>query len=413
MFQTLYLCYFGLREPLVQTQVLPYLRELKKMDALKINLLTFEPNFKKKWTSEEIEIERKNLEADGIVWHALPYHKSPSIPATIYDLLNGLRLTVKLARKEKIDIFHARGHTPAPIAAIAKTILGGKMLFDIRGFMPEEFTDAGVWRATGLVYKSVKKVEKWLMKKADGFIVLTEKAREILFPESAETGFDEFGRPVEVIPCCIDKKRFEAAETLDRETLRSEMTLRERKVFIYVGSLSGSYLIKELAGFFLQARRQNPGAFLMILTQRDVEKVRNILLEAGLSENDFLIECVSHDEVPRYLRAADIAVSFLKSGYSKQSASLTKIAEYLAAGLPIAASSGVGDLDDLIEGENVGAILRGFLEKDFSDALEKIDELLKDVNLREHCHKTAYKYYDLETVGGEKYRGIYKKLLQN
>ena len=28
MAKTLYICYFGLREPLVQTQVLPYLREL-------------------------------------------------------------------------------------------------------------------------------------------------------------------------------------------------------------------------------------------------------------------------------------------------------------------------------------------------------------------------------------------------
>jgi len=28
--RTLYLCYFGLREPLVQTQVLPYLRQLSR-----------------------------------------------------------------------------------------------------------------------------------------------------------------------------------------------------------------------------------------------------------------------------------------------------------------------------------------------------------------------------------------------
>jgi len=30
MAKTLYICYFGLREPLVQTQVLPYLREIGK-----------------------------------------------------------------------------------------------------------------------------------------------------------------------------------------------------------------------------------------------------------------------------------------------------------------------------------------------------------------------------------------------
>ena len=39
---SLYICYFGLREPLVQTQVLPYLRELVA-GGVKMSLLTFEP----------------------------------------------------------------------------------------------------------------------------------------------------------------------------------------------------------------------------------------------------------------------------------------------------------------------------------------------------------------------------------
>jgi len=57
MFKTLYICYFGLREPLVQTQVLLYLREIMK-DGVKVFLLTFEPNPHEKWTSSEI-IETK------------------------------------------------------------------------------------------------------------------------------------------------------------------------------------------------------------------------------------------------------------------------------------------------------------------------------------------------------------------
>ena len=57
--KTLYLCYFGLREPLVQTQVLSYLRELTKLDGLKISLLTFEADFKKKWTAEQISAGRR------------------------------------------------------------------------------------------------------------------------------------------------------------------------------------------------------------------------------------------------------------------------------------------------------------------------------------------------------------------
>ncbi len=67
---TLYLCYFGLREPLVQTQVLPYLREIKKIDDLKVSLLTFEPDFKEKWTAEQIEVEKKKLAGENRIFQA-------------------------------------------------------------------------------------------------------------------------------------------------------------------------------------------------------------------------------------------------------------------------------------------------------------------------------------------------------
>ena len=63
--KTLYLCYFGLREPLVQSQVLPYLRQISK-DDIGVSILTFEQNPKEKWTAEQIEFEKKKLADEGI-----------------------------------------------------------------------------------------------------------------------------------------------------------------------------------------------------------------------------------------------------------------------------------------------------------------------------------------------------------
>ena len=407
---SLYICYFGLREPLVQTQVIPYLREILK-DNIKVSLLTFEPNFKDSWNAGEIEAARKKLAEEGIFWHCLPYHKRPSVPATIYDVFSGALFAVRLSRKEKINIFHARAHVAALMGAVAKTFSGGKMLFDIRGFLPEEYTDAEVWKENGLIYRSVKRIEKWLLKKSDGFVVLTEKAREILFPESVETGFDKSVRPVEVIPCCIDPKRFAAAEILDREAIRREMHLDGRRVFVYVGSFGGWYLTDEMARFFAQAHRQNPNTFTMILTQSDAEMVKQKLTAQGISEKDFLIKKVSPDEVPHYLKAADAAISFIKACYSKQSSSPTKIAEYLASGLPIISNSGVGDLDALIEGEKVGIILKGFADENYAEALAEIDEFLTKENLREHCRAVAHQRFAIEQVAGKNYRRLYRRLL--
>lgn len=409
---TLYICYFGVREPLVQTQVIPYLKEILK-DNTKVSLLTFEPNLRENWNAEQIAAERKNLLAKGISWHCLPYHKRPSVPATVYDVLNGARFAARLARKERIDVFHARVHVSALMGALAKTQVGGKLLFDIRGFFPEEYTDAGVWKEDGAIYRSVKRIEKWLLQKSDGFVVLTERAREILFPESAATGFDRLGRPVEVIPCCIDPQRFASAEMLDREAIRRELNLDGRRVFVYVGSFGGWYLTDEMARFFAQAHRQNPDTFSLILTQSDCEMVKEKLVAQGISEKDFLIKKVSPAEVPKYLKAADAAISFIKACYSKQSSSPTKIAEYLAAGLPIVSNSGVGDLDKLIAGEKVGVVIEGFTETDYAEALAAIDEFLVDKSLGEHCRRIAHQKFDLEEVAGKSYRRLYQRLLSN
>jgi hypothetical protein len=65
--RTLYLCYFGLREPLVQTQVLPYLRELRK-GGLGVYLLTFEPGGLSSWSTEERRAWETRLAAEGIYW---------------------------------------------------------------------------------------------------------------------------------------------------------------------------------------------------------------------------------------------------------------------------------------------------------------------------------------------------------
>jgi hypothetical protein len=80
--KTLYICYFGLREPLVQTQVLPYLRELAR-GGVGVSLLTFEPDMRSAWDETATNDARASLEADRIDWHALAYHKRPSAPASM------------------------------------------------------------------------------------------------------------------------------------------------------------------------------------------------------------------------------------------------------------------------------------------------------------------------------------------
>ncbi len=414
IYKTLYLCYFGLREPLVQTQVLPYLRQIRD-GGFRVSLLTFETKPQETWTQKEISDERERLADEGIEWHFLTYHKRPSAPATLYDVLAGANFIRKMLRKEDIDILHARVHVPALMGLIAKKLSRkkSKLLFDIRGFFPEEYTDAGRWKENGRLYKSVKRIEKVLLKESDGFVVLTERARSILFPESKETGFDKLGRPVEVIPCCVNLDLFNKTDGSTRAETRRKLAVENRFVLTYVGSFGGWYMTEEIADFLQSAKKSKPDTFAMILTQSKPEMIEPLLKERGFSEKDFLITKVLPTEIPRYLSAADAALSFIKPCYSKQASSPTKNAEYLALGLPIVVNSKIGDTAEMTREDKTGVVIEEFNQETYAAALTELDILLSEGEvLAERCKNSASQRFDLEKIGGVRYVRIYRKLLQ-
>src|SRR5213592_2507511 len=73
-------------EWLFHTQVLPYLRAVAGA-GVSVHLLTYEK--KGRWHDGEPKRRRelkRQLASQGIHWHALKYHKRPSLLATAYDV---------------------------------------------------------------------------------------------------------------------------------------------------------------------------------------------------------------------------------------------------------------------------------------------------------------------------------------
>lgn len=413
MTTTLYICYFGVRQPLVRTQVIPYLQELAK-GGFAVDLLTFEPDLKSQWTPEQIDTERNSLAQLGITWRCLAYHKRPSAIATAWDIFTGAKLIRKMIASGNIDILHGRSHVATLMGALARKYSSHKpkLIFDIRGFFPEEYTDAGVWPENGVLFRSAKRVENWLMKESDGFVVLTEKARGILFGEPGTEENSKFEirnlKLLEVIPCCVDfETRFPVNVADQRDERRKKLGIAGRKVFVHVGALGGLYLTRELADFMAAAREHDENAYALFLTQSDPTEITSLLRERGFSDGDFFVGRVDPNEIPGYLSASDVGLSFVKATYATQSRSPTKIPEYLAAGLPIIANSGVGDVDSLIHDDNVGVLIDQFDRKTYIDAVERITEL---GDISERCRVTAIRRFDLKTVGGVRYRRLYAQV---
>lgn len=412
--RTLYLCYFGLREPLVLTQVLPYLRHLSASGEVEVFLLTFEPNKRKAWTpSEELEW-RTRLESQGIHWFSLAYHKNPSIFVTPYDIVRGAWTAARLARRHQIDVLHARGHLPMAMALLASRWCKVRLIFDIRGLLAEEYEEAGVWTTDSPQFRAVRAVERAGLKRTEQIIVLTRRLRDSL----VERGL-ALAEQIEVIPCCVDLARFEDTTTTGEgpnEAERAEQSLVDklkattRFEVVSAGSVTGLYLLEEMGRFFLALKRLRPNAFLRILTTSSPEDAAATLKRAGVSQEDFWIGAVKPAEVPSYLRRARLGLSFRKATFSQIAASPTKIPEYLAAGLPTVCNAGIGDTDDLLAPERVGVIVRGFDEESLIVAAAEALALADETDVSARCVETAYRYFDLNNVGGLGYRNVYRRL---
>lgn len=333
---TLYLCYFGLREPLVQTQVLPYLRQLAA-GGVEVRLLTFEPELHARWPQDALADERAKLAREGIRWHALAYHKSPTLPATVFDILAGARFAARLVRRDGVQVLHARSHVPMAMALLARKLVRCRTIFDVRGLLAEEYEDAGVWRAGSPPFRAVKRLERAGLRSADAVVVLTRRMRDWL----ASQNLTDTAK-VEVIPCCVDFARYEGAEGAGKS---------ERFEVVYAGSVTGLYMLEEMARFFLAVKARRPDAFFRVLTTSAAEAASDVLRRAGLSDTDFYVGKAQAGEVPRLLRRAHLGVSFRAATFSQIAASPTKVPEYLAAGLPVVSNAGVGDTDELLERE--------------------------------------------------------------
>lgn len=398
MLKTLYICYFGLREPLVQTQVLPYLRQLSQA-GIGVSLLTFEPHWKREWPESERESWQRLLTENGIEWHALEYHQRPALFGKLYDILMGAYWMIRRARQHQIDVLHARSHLPLAMALLAQRLIGSKLIFDLRGLMAEEYADSGIWREGSLVFRVVKWLESVGIKKADQIVVLTRRVRDWLIKEK---GIKR--EKIEVIPCCVEITIYGRGqvERNDENVGRFEV--------IYSGSVTGLYLLEEMGKFFLELRKFKPQAFLRILTASPAAEAAACLQRIGLSEGDYSIGFAAPSEMPELLRRAGLGLSFRKATFSQIAASPTKIPEYLAAGVPVVCSAGVGDFDELVSNERIGVIVKGMTPDDYSRAASQVVELLDDPDLSARCYAVAVRNFDLREVGGKRYLNVYRRL---
>jgi glycosyltransferase involved in cell wall biosynthesis len=331
-------------------------------------------------TAELLRIER-SLRDDDIVWRRLAYHAKPKVASTAYDVARGAASCFG-GPGGRVDLIHARSHVPALMADLATRISGALYVFDHRGLMAEEYADSGLWPRSGWLYGLVNRLEAGFLRRAAGVVVLTESYRSELGPDPR----------IEVIPCAVDLSVFRPADNPDR--------LYD---LVYAGSWSGLYLADEMLRFFSAFRRVRPdGRFLVLAPPGQPLPERGNGVEAIHA---------SPDQVPKLLTRARAGLSLRRVGRAQVAASPVKVSEYLATGLPVLSSVGVGDLDTLLPSTGTGVLLRGFSDAEMERAAVELARLIiLGRPVVERCRRLAEKRYSLE-MAIDQYAGLYRRVL--
>jgi glycosyltransferase involved in cell wall biosynthesis len=392
--RSLYICYLSLADPLVRTQVVAYLAGLAERGHT-IHLLTYETELSRARRREL----RSEMAALGIEWHGLRYHKRPSLPATIYDTFAGAALAAYLVLRHRLRAIHARSHVPLAMALLARPFTRRRIIFDIRGLLAEEYADAGRWTREGAPYRLTTWIQDVGLRRADAFVVLTNAVRRELWgPDPPDN--------VQVIPCCADFDRLAPRDA----DVRADLELGERPLMIYVGKLTGVYMDREMADFFVAARRKRPDLALLVLTQSPADSIVDELRRAGVPEEAYRIASAPADQVGEYLAASDFAICFCHPKPSLIAASPTKIGEYLAAGLPVVSGPRVGDTDTILREEQAGAVVDKFEEPAYERAAVEILALADDPATRARCRGVAERVFSLHEVGVPRYDSLYRQI---
>ena len=371
----IYISYDGAAEPLGLSQVVAYLERLA-VDC-DIQLISFE----KPGDARGSVADR--LGDCGVRWHPLSYHCRPPVVSTAFDVRRGTEHLAQLAAATPgTIILHARSYVPALIAVRAKLGERARFLFDIRGFWPDERVDSGLMRKRGMLYRMAKRYERRFFAESDAVVTLTEAS----IPQ-IRSWMGSNDAPIEVIPTCVD---------LDRFTPNSPGNRGPR--ILWAGTVGPRYDFH--AGVALARELSLP---FTVLT-REVDEARAALDGVSAAE----VRTVPPAAVPGELAAGDVGLSTMLPTFSKLASAPTRVGEYLAAGMPVAALAGVGDLDRLPEAR-VGAVLRDSSDESVRAAADELRVLLADPETPARCRKLAEERFSL-TDGVARYLRLYKRL---
>lgn len=363
-----YLTCDGVLDSVFDSQVMGLIAELEK-EGIGVDLYSArgpKRNFDPLLNEKNREVRDKFNGAFRQIWH-LRYLGNWSTHLS----RSSFRRCLDVSRD--YQMLHCRGSYSGYVAVKS---MGSSLpvLTDVRGVIGEE---AGirrgqisignairnsVWRSRGL-----KSLERVAVEGSCAVSCVSGPLKEYLLEN-----YSIKPENIVVVPGCVDSSRFRPDEK-SRDEVRRNLGLSGKRVFLYVGSAKAWQIPKVIGRVFRYALEQDDRSHLLVLSQ-EPDVMRGFLEEKGVAPGHMTIMRVAHRDIGSYIRAADVGLLLREKNLVNEVACPTKFGEYVSSGVPVLASTGIGDTQDHIREHRLGWLLDDF--NDESQIAQKLGEVL-------------------------------------
>jgi glycosyltransferase involved in cell wall biosynthesis len=178
-------------------------------------------------------------------------------------------------------------------------------------------------------YNYIVAEQKGHLLQADGAILVT--------PEHLALWEQRLGRPLNActLPTYFDPAQFRFSPAA-RDSLRSELGLHGKIVFVYSGSVALEWQrFESVCQFVARLSQRGPPVHLLALVHSDGHAAANQVIQQSGLDRASTLKAVAPGDMPRYLSAADVALFLRHNHVMNRIVTSAKLGEYLAAGLPL------------------------------------------------------------------------------
>ncbi|MGB5894930.1 MAG: glycosyltransferase [Ignavibacteriaceae bacterium] len=379
----------NLDNPILHKQGLPLLIHLSKM-GYKVFFVFFIRN------NEKISAFSKHTissYSQSIHFIEIKLNSIKIIPTWALYFFLGFMSLRKIISENRIKILHARSLLPATLSYLLKIFNYKKIkvIYDNRGVYIDEMIEIDKWKKNGIKEKIFRQIEYQVERYCDKIVVVSNYFKTYLLKKHKK----DITFKIDVI----------SNRTLIDMNIDLTQKYSNKTVLVYSGSCAIWQNSFELKKLFTQALNIFDDVIFKIISY-EPDKFQNLFSADSALLDKINIDSVEPQKVKDELRKCNCGILLRENNLINNVSSPLKFAEYLAAGLPVLLSEGIGDTESIINEYNVGVVIKN---NNYIVALKELKQLLNDKDLYHRCLRIADKEFNID-FSFKQYQEIYDEL---